>query len=69
MCTAGGSSNGRTSGFGPDDLGSSPSPPAVRKNLKIDLRCLVRHPRTAVFYDSRTCHENRIVSDNQLVNW
>ncbi len=25
----GGSSNGRTSGFGPDYLGSSPSPPAM----------------------------------------
>ena len=32
MPTAGGSSNGRTTGFGPVNLGPSPNPPAVSES-------------------------------------
>lgn len=39
--TAAGSSNGRTPGFGPGDLGSSPSPAAVNRNTKY-LFCVSR---------------------------
>ena len=34
----GGSSKGRTSGFGPDYLGSNPSPPALRRFAPQSLR-------------------------------
>src|SRR5581483_5869632 len=47
LCGPGGSSNGRTSGFGPENRGSSPCPPAARPT-RANTICGVSAPIVAI---------------------